>query len=132
MWIGRAAGDIDVNGEDLVHTAETGVILSKDAAATTARTHGDDEARRGHRVVGLAQRDFHIPRNRAGHQQHIGVSGRRDEMNPKSFDVVHGTVEANDFYLATVARTRIHFPDVQRTAQDFIDSLLQLAASGFD
>src|SRR5258708_7183952 len=53
-------------------------------------------------------------------------------MNPESFDVIHGTIEANDLYLTTVARARIHFANVQRTPQDFIDPHLQLAANGLD
>ena len=77
--------------------------------ATTSRGGG-----RG--VVGLAQRQLHVARDRAGDQQHVGVARRGDEVNAEALDVIDRAVQADDLHLAAVAGTGIHLADVQRAA----------------
>jgi hypothetical protein len=49
-------------------------------------------------------------------------------MDAKPFDVIDRTVQADDFNLATVARAGIHFANVQRATEDFVDARVQPAA----
>src|SRR6516162_6922021 len=103
MGIRRAAWNININWNNLVDAAEAGVVLPEDAATAPAGADGNHQAGRRSGVESLAQGQFHIARDRAGDQQHIGVARGGDEMDTEAFDIVNGAVEAGDFYFATVA-----------------------------
>ena len=130
MGIGRAAGDVHVHGKDGVHAAAGGVVLAEDAAAATARAHGHDQPRAGHGFVSFPQRQFHVARDRAGHQQHVGMARRGDEVNAETLDVIDRAVQAVDFDFAAVARTGVHLADVQGTAEHFRGARLEFAGRG--
>ena len=49
-------------------------------------------------------------------------------MNAEAFEVVDRTVQACDFDFTPVAGAGIHLANVQGTAQDFLDSPLELPA----
>ena len=61
MRIRRATGDKDIDGKDLFHTAEAGVILAENAAAAGARAYGHYQARGRHGLVRSPQSKFHVP-----------------------------------------------------------------------
>ena len=132
VGIGRATGNIDIYRDDFVHAAEAGVVLAEDAAAAATGAHGHYQSRRGRGVVGLAQSQFHVARDRAGDQQHVGMTGRGDEMNAEALDVIHRAVQSRDFDLAAVARAGIHFADVERAAQHLGDAGLQFGTEGLE
>src|SRR6185312_15677671 len=88
MRIRRTARDVHVHRNNLIYTSPRGVVSAENAAAATTRADGHDEPRRGHCVVSVLQRRFHIARNRAGNQKHVGMTWRRHEMNAEAFDVV--------------------------------------------
>ena len=87
--------------------------MPEDSAAATACADRDDQLRRGCGVIGLAQSQFHISRNRPGHQQHIRMTRRGDKVKAEPFEIVNRVVQAYDFEFAPVARTGVHFADVK-------------------
>src|SRR5713101_2838155 len=123
--IGRAAGDVNVHGKDRVHAAPGRVVLAEDAAAAAARAHGHHQARFGHGGVSLAQGQFHVTGDRPGDEQHVGVTGRGDEVDAEAFEVIDRAVQSDNLNFAAVAGASIHLADVQRTTED-------LAHAGFD
>src|SRR5579859_616157 len=62
--IGGTTRNVDIDGDDLVHSAEAGVILAEDPATAAAGSHGDNDAWSRGGLVGFAQGKFHVPRNR--------------------------------------------------------------------
>ena len=72
----RAAGDIDVDGNDCIYSAERCIVCPKDASADAAGTHGNDNFRGWRRGQGLAQCQFHVASHRTGDQQHVGMTRR--------------------------------------------------------
>ena len=122
MRIRRAAGNVNVHWNHLIHSAKACVILAEDAAATAASAHGDDKSRRWHRIVGFAQGQLHIARDRTGDQKHIRVPRRSNEVNAEALDVVNRTVQTDDFNFASITGTGIDFTDMQGTPQHFVDA----------
>src|SRR5882724_12624268 len=49
-------------------------------------------------------------------------------MNPEPFDVIDRAGQSDDFHLATVARTGIHFANVQRPTKHPLNPVLDLPA----
>jgi len=103
-------------------TVSFGAILRTNATGA----HGHNQPWRGRGLIGLAQSQFHVARNRAGDQQHIRVTRRGDEVDAKPFDVIHRAVQPHDLDFAAVARPGINLADVERPAQHFSDARLQL------
>jgi hypothetical protein len=114
--IGRATGNIDIHRDDLLHAAQTGVVLAKDTAAAPASPDRHDQPRLRRGVICLPQGQLHVARYRAGHEQHVGMARRGNKVNAEPLDVIHRAVQPHDLQLATVARPGIHFADVQGTA----------------
>ena len=82
------------------------------------------QARVGRGGVGFFQREFHVARHGPGHEQHVGVTRRGDEVDAEAFEIIDRAVEAVDFDFAAVARAGIHFADVERAAEHGLDCLL--------
>ena len=113
MWVGGATGNVDIHGQDLIDSTQTGVILTKDAAAAAAGANGDDEAGRRHCIIGLVQSELHVASDGSGDQQHVRVARGSDKVDAEPFDVIDRAVEAIDLDLAAVARSGIHFANMQ-------------------
>jgi len=113
MWVGGATGNVDIHGQDLIDSTQTGVILTENAAAAAAGANGDDEARRRHCIIGFAQSELHVASDGSGDQQHVRVARRSDKVDAEPFDVIDGTIQPHDFDLAAIARTGIDFADVE-------------------
>ena len=111
--IGRAARDKDIHLDNTVDSADRCIVSPEDAATAATSAHSRHEAGFGSGVIGFAQRQFHIATDGAGDQQHVGMTRGGDEMNAKAFQVVNGIIQADDFDFAPVARTCIHFADMQ-------------------
>ena len=67
---GRAAGDVDVNGDVLVHALDDGVIV-ENSTGRGARPHGDDPFRFGHLFVELLDHGGHLLRDAAGNDHQV-------------------------------------------------------------
>jgi hypothetical protein len=74
----RAAGQVDVDRDDVVHTLHDRVVVEH-AAGRCADTHGDDRARLGHLVVDLPYDRRHLLAHPAGHDHQVGLAGRGPE-----------------------------------------------------
>jgi len=74
----RAAGDVDVDGDDLIAALHDGVII-EDAAGSGASAHRDDPLGLGHLIVKLADDGSHFLREAAGDNHQIGLAGRGAE-----------------------------------------------------
>src|SRR5260370_5323506 len=71
----RAAGNVDVDGDDLIAALHDGVIV-EDAAGSGASAHGDDPLGLGHLIVNLADDGSHFLREAASDNHQVGLAGR--------------------------------------------------------
>lgn len=91
---GRTAGDVYINGDDLVHPANNVVCLFEYTAGGATGPHGNDNFGRGHLVVNLAKHFFVSMVHRPGDDEDIGVLRVSDIQNPEPFDIVEGVKQA--------------------------------------
>ena len=52
-----------------------------------------------------------------GHQEDVGVAGRRDKAEAETLEIVEGVAERMDLELAAVARAGVDMPDRQAPAE---------------
>src|SRR5258708_25957949 len=71
----RAAGNVDVDGDDLIAAPHDGGIVA-DAAGSGTSAHGDDPLGLGHLIVELADDGSHFLREAAGDDHQVGLTGR--------------------------------------------------------
>ena len=57
------------------------------------------------------------------------MTRRGDEVNAEPLDIVDRAVQTGDFNFAPVAGAGVHLADVQRVAEDLVDSTSQPLAS---
>ena len=89
----RAAGDVDVDRDDLVDALGDGVRVPVRAAAVGAGAEGDDVLRLGHLLVEPLDRGRHLVGDRAGDDHQVGLAraGReRDDAEPDEVVAGHG------------------------------------------
>src|SRR5260370_21443219 len=72
----RTAGDIDIHGNDLIHTLHERVII-ENAAGSCARPHRNDALRFRHLLPELANYGSHFVRDAAGNDHQIRLARRR-------------------------------------------------------
>jgi hypothetical protein len=80
---GRAAGDVDIDGNDAVAAADDAVAVMVVSAAVGAGAHGDDPAGIGHLVVDLAQGRRHLVGQGTGHDHDVRLpwGGSEDDAH---------------------------------------------------
>src|SRR5258708_7323630 len=87
FWTRRAAGNVNINGNDLIAALDDGVIV-ENAAGSGASAHGDNPLGLGHLIVKLADHRCHFLRDAAGDNHQIGLAGRGAEnFGAKARDV---------------------------------------------
>ena len=122
----RTSRNVHVDGYNVVDTTHRGVVFAKDATTDAAGANSDHNFRFWHSLVGLQQGELHIPGDRPGNQEHVGVTRRGNEVNAEALKVVDGIVQGNDFEFASIARTCIHFSNGKRTLQEFLNPFARL------
>ena len=91
LGAGRAAGDVDVDRDDLVDALRHGVRVPVRAAAVAARAEGDDVLRLGHLLVQALHGRGHLVRDRAGDDHQVGLArARREGDDAEADEVVAG------------------------------------------
>ena len=103
LWPGWTSWNINVDGHDVVDAPQRGVVLAKDTATDAAGTNRNHDFRFWHSLVGFQQGQLHIPGDRPGDQEHVGVPRRGDKLNAEAFQVVDRIVQGNDFEFTSVA-----------------------------
>ena len=96
-------------------TAPASPYAPQHPAITRAITHRYHQLRRRRRLIRLAQRRRHVVRHRTRHQQRVRMPRRSDQASAVTLCVIMRPERRRDLQLTTVARTRIHRPDLQRT-----------------
>eukprot|EP00166_Cyanidium_caldarium_P006322 ctg_90.g41 len=84
----RAARDVNVDGYDPIAPPHHRVTIVIIPATIRARAHAHHPARLGHLVVHLAQRRGHFVGERAGHDHHVALAGRRSEDDTEAIKIV--------------------------------------------
>src|SRR5216684_8175014 len=100
---GRTSRNVNVHGQDLVNASKRRVVLAEDTAADAACANRDDYLRLWHRSIRLQQRQLHVPGDRTGDQEHVGVTRRCHKLNSEAFDVMDRIVEGDNLHFASVA-----------------------------
>ena len=87
---GRASGDVDVDGEDLVHSLEDAVDVVH-AAAVGAGTHGDDPLGFGHLFVEAQDHGSDLLEDRPRDNEEVGLAGGASEhLGAEAGEIVTG------------------------------------------
>src|SRR5260370_1119507 len=81
FWTRRAAGNVNINGNDLIAALDDGVIV-EDAAGSGASAHGDNPLGLGHLIVKLADHRSHFVGKAAGNNHQVGMAGVWSEKFP--------------------------------------------------
>lgn len=105
-----AAGDVDVDGDDAVASADDGVRVVVVAAAVGAGAHGDDPAGLRHLVVDLTQGGSHLVGEGAGDDHHVGLAGGGTENDSETILIVAGGREVHHLD-GTAGETEGHGPE---------------------
>jgi len=86
----RAAGDVDVHGDDLIAALHDGVVV-EDAAGSGAGAHRDDPLGFGHLIVKLANDRSHLLGEAAGNDHEVGLArGWAEDFGAEAGNVVAG------------------------------------------
>lgn len=85
---GRAAGNVDIDGDDAVAAADDTVAVVVVAATVGAATHGDDPSGLGHLIVDLSEGGSHLVGESAGNDHDIGLSRRGTENDTETILIV--------------------------------------------
>src|SRR5258708_18560329 len=99
-WTSR---NVNVHMQDLADASKRRVVLAEDTATDAAGANGHHDSRFWHSLVGLQQGKLHVPGDGTGHQEHIGMTRRCDELNSEAFNVMDWVVQGDDFHLAPIA-----------------------------
>ncbi len=101
-------------------------VAGERAAADGACPHGDDDLRRGDRIVGLLERELHVLGDRAGDEQAVRVSRRRHELHPEPPEVPAHRVEDIGIELAPIAAARRYLAQLERPPEQAMQLRTQL------
>src|SRR5712691_1788463 len=99
----RAAGNRDIDRDDVRDPAAARVALAEDSPRAPAVADRDHELRVGSGLPGALERGLHVARHRARHQQHVRVARTRDELDAETLEIAVGAVHRVDIELAAVA-----------------------------
>ena len=113
----RVSGHFHVHRQHVRHAFGADKTFREHAAGQRARADGHDPFGRGHGVVNFFQREPHVIRHRADHQQHVGVTRRGRDEKSQPVHVVIRIVELLDFIEARAAIARVHDDDVNGTLE---------------
>ena len=109
-----AAGDPDVDREQLVQREGELGRVGEHVAAEGAVAEGGDAARLRHRRVGGEQGALHPPRHRPGDEEDVGVTGGGDDVEAEALQVVLRRGGGGQLVLAGVAGAGVDMADRQR------------------
>ena len=98
-----AAGDADVDGEQVVERADELGGVAEDVASERAVAERGDEPRLGHRLVCGVERAGHTRGDGAGDEQDVGVAWGGDDVEAVALEVVEGVGDGAELVLAAVA-----------------------------
>src|SRR5947207_2345153 len=126
----RAAGNRDIDRDDVRDPAAARVALAEDSPRAPAVADRDHQLRVGSGFPGALERGFHIPRHGTGYEQHIGVARARDELDAETLEIVVGAVHRVDLELAAVARAGVHVADRERAAEMLENDLAERLRDG--
>ena len=104
---GRAAGNADINRQEVLDGPEDAVRGAEQVAAERAVAESGDAARFGQSAVGDEQWLAHAARDSTGDKQQVGMARRGDDAEPEALEVVMRAREQREFVLAAVARTGV-------------------------
>ena len=114
--VGWAAGDPEVDREELLERLGEVLGGAEEVAAECAVAERGDAARLGHRVVGDQERLAHPGRDRAGDEEHVGVARRGDDAEAEALEVVVRARRERELVLAAVAGAGVDVADREAAA----------------
>src|SRR5450759_1570634 len=117
----RAAGNVDVDGENPVDATGARVTLPDDAPRGRTGSHGDHDARIGDRLERAADGGLQVARDRARDHDPVRVARGGDEVDAEPTNVVHRVQESGELPVAGVAGARVDVAQVQRSAEHPVD-----------
>src|ERR1039457_1640654 len=112
------AGNIGINRNYRIDAAGYGGACGENSATASAGANCDDKLRRRSGFIGSFHCLGHIKRYGSGYEQHVGMLGGGNEVNPETLQILVRVGKRADFCLAAVARAAINLADVQCAAHD--------------
>ena len=120
---GRAAGHVDVDGDDVVDAWQGGVAVGEGSADVGAGAHRDDPLGLGHLEVDAADGRGHFPGDGAGDDHEVGLAwGGAEDFGAEAGEVVAG-VGGGDHFDRAAGEAEHGGPEggASGPAEDFID-----------
>ena len=114
----RATRDVAIHWDYGTDGSDYRMTTGEQSTADSAGSDRHNEFRSWYSGIGVPDSFSHIARNRAGNEQHVRVLWRRDEVNPKPFEIVTKVRKRRDLGLAAVARAGVELPNIERPAHE--------------
>lgn len=125
----RATGDVKVYRQDATGSIKDFRMIDVGTSGNGTRSNGNHDLRCWNGVIGLPQGKLHILRERSSNQETVGVSGRRDKLDPEAPQVKNEGVEHVDVGLARVAASSADLSELERSSEEperlFLERLRQ-------
>ena len=94
---------MEIDGHNGRNSPHHRVAAGKKTAVERAVADGDDPLGVRCRVVGTRERLAHVPGDRPGHEQYVGMSRRRHKTQPEALEIIERVVESVDLEFAAIA-----------------------------
>ena len=123
-----AAANHEVDWNHLRDRAHTRIAVREHPTPGAAVSDRNHPLRRRRCGVGALEGLAHVERDRAGHEQQVGMARGGHEADTEALDIVKGVAERVDFEFAAVAGARIDFADRETAPEGSRDDASKLGA----
>ena len=103
LWPRWTSRNINIHPNHLVDAPQGRVGLAEYATTDAASAHCDNYFGFRHRLMCLQKRELHVPRYRAGDQEHVGMTRGGNELDSEALDIVDRIVQSDDLQFASIA-----------------------------
>ena len=87
VGMGRAAGDVEIDGKEIADSVVRLGAAAKRAAADGAGAGGDHQLRGWNGGIGVEKGRFHVLGHRPGDQDAVGMARRGDELDAEAAEI---------------------------------------------
>lgn len=117
----RTAGNKEIDWQNSFRTIQNFGMIAKWAAGDRARTDCDHNLRVRHGLVGLLEREPHVPGNGTGDEKTVRMAGRRHELDAEASKIEDDGIKDVNVRFASVASAGADLPELERAAENAVN-----------
>ena len=110
--MGRAAGDIKIDGNCRICAVVNFRASGEGAAADGAGADGNHQFGRGDGLIGFLERELHVFGHGARDQEAVRVARRSHELDPEAAQIIRDNAEDVGLHRAAAAVSGGHLPEL--------------------